>query len=280
MLGDDQFVSLPGRHLRMMVAGSGDDLVVLEAGLGVSGLYWGPVHQLIAHGVRVVAYERAGFGASTPDRHRRDLARLASDLEHIVAAVPHRRLVLVGHSWGGPIVRTTAAGLLASEHPVAGLVLVDQSDEHAADLYCSRAARWSDAVQRASMVPLARWRLLAPLTSLMVKELPQPLRNAVVAASTSIGAAEASAAELVHVADDLRRLSESCPRLDGVNVSVISGAKTSWVDAKLRGRLVAAHQETARAHPGARHVFAQQSGHLVPLTEPELIAAEALAVFG
>ncbi len=63
LLGDDLFVAAPnGRRLRAMIAGSGEDLVVLEGGLGVSGLYWGPVHALVAQRVRVVAYERAGFG--------------------------------------------------------------------------------------------------------------------------------------------------------------------------------------------------------------------------
>ena len=51
-----------------MTAGGGDDLVVLEAGLGASGLYWGPVHRELAQHVRVVAYERAGYGASAAAR--------------------------------------------------------------------------------------------------------------------------------------------------------------------------------------------------------------------
>lgn len=33
----------------------------------MSGLYWGPVHQKISRHIRVVAYERAGFDASTHD---------------------------------------------------------------------------------------------------------------------------------------------------------------------------------------------------------------------
>ncbi|HIY23989.1 MAG TPA: alpha/beta hydrolase [Candidatus Brachybacterium merdigallinarum] len=165
LLGEDRFVAAPhGRRLRTMTAGGGDDLVVLEAGLGASGLYWGPVHRELAQHVRVVAYERAGYGASAPARGTpRDLPHLAADLARVIQAHPHRRLVLVGHSWGGPIVRTYAAEHRGGESTLAGMVLVDPSDEHAADLFTSRAARWSDAVKNALFVPLARARLLAPL---------------------------------------------------------------------------------------------------------------------
>ena len=60
MLGRDFFVeTADGRMLRAMSRGEGDDLVVLEAGLGASGLSWGPVHDAIAGSAHVVAYERA-----------------------------------------------------------------------------------------------------------------------------------------------------------------------------------------------------------------------------
>ncbi|OUE30413.1 hypothetical protein BFL35_10285 [Clavibacter michiganensis] len=42
-----------GRLLRTMVAGDGSDLVVLEAGLGGSGLTWGLVHGILARTHRV-----------------------------------------------------------------------------------------------------------------------------------------------------------------------------------------------------------------------------------
>lgn len=261
-----------------MVAGGGDDLVVLEAGLGVSGLYWGPVHQEISQHVRVVAYERAGFGASTPDSGQlRDLTRLAEDLQAVIDAIPHRRLVLVGHSWGGPIVRTVAAGLLSQGRAVDGIVLVDQSDEHAADLYASRAARAGDAVQRALMVPLARLRLLAPLVRTQSAGLPVPLLEAVGASSGSVDAARATVAELRHVADDLRRLRDAPLELGEVGMSVISGQQHTRLDRQVSERLVKAHRETTAQHPGARFVAAERSGHMIPVTEPHLIASETLS---
>lgn len=279
LLGEDRFIdAADSRRLRVMLAGQGEDLVVLEAGLGVSGLYWGSVHELIAQRARVAAYERAGFGASTPAHtHSRGLANLSTDLLSVIDAIPHRRLVLVGHSWGGPIVRTVAARLVAQGRPPAGLVLVDQSDEHAAELYTSRAARWSGAVQNSLMVPLARLRLLAPLMKTQLVGLPRPLLDATLASSSSVDAALETVAENRHVGRELLRLRESPLTLGNTRISVISGQRHTRIDAALRGRLLRAHQATVERHPGAHYVAAENSGHMVPVTAPELIASEALS---
>ncbi|KAB1660307.1 alpha/beta hydrolase [Pseudoclavibacter chungangensis] len=278
LLGEDGFVDAwDGRRLRTMSAGEGDDLVVLEAGLGTSGLYWGPVHARLARHARVVAYERAGYGGSSPVRDApRDLRHLARDLRTVVDAFPHRRLVLVGHSWGGPIVRTLAARLLAEGSAPAGLVLVDQSDEHAAELYTSRLARWSGEAQGAIMVPLAQTGLLGRLSRVPLRGLPEPILDATVAASTTVDAAHAIAAEHRVVPPEITTLAEHPLALADMPMRVLSGQRPGRFDRALRAGLVRAHHETVAAHPGARFVPAERSAHLIPVTEPELIAREAL----
>ncbi|MET7402474.1 alpha/beta fold hydrolase, partial [Dactylosporangium sp. NPDC005572] len=64
--------------------------------------------------------------ASDDGPRPRTPARLADDLGALLGSLTGP-FVLVGHSWGGPIVR-----LLASRNaaPVKGLVLVDPSDEN------------------------------------------------------------------------------------------------------------------------------------------------------
>ena len=278
LLGRDELVTTgDGRRLRAMAGGDGDDLVVLEAGLGVSGLYWGPVHEALRRHVRVVAYDRAGFGASDPDTRPRDLTRLADDLEAVIRAHPHHRLVLVGHSWGGPIVRTVAARLIGRGHPLAGVVLVDQSDEND-PAYFTRFHRAAHAWQAALLVPLARTGLLGPLARVSLTGLDVLLRRAVVEASSSVSAARAAVAELEHVTSGLRRLKEEPARLGGVPVTVISGQRATPVDRRIRRGLVRAHRTTTAQHDGGRFVPAERSAHLIPLTEPGLIAAEALRV--
>ena len=280
LLGEDRFTdSADGRRLRVMQAGDGADLVVLEAGLGVSGLYWGQVHAALSGHVRVAAYERSGYGASSPTGTRsRDLAHLADDLGAVVDAIPHTRLVLVGHSWGGPIVRTLAARLLAQGKPPVGLVLVDQSDEHAADLYTSRAARWSSAVQDTLLVPLARLRLLAPLMRTQVAGLPEPLLTAVISSSSSVDAARATRAENRRLRDDLQTMQHRPPALGDLRTSVISGQKHTRIDRAVRSRLVQAHRDTVAENPEAHFVPAQRSGHMIPVSEPAVIVSEVLSL--
>lgn len=278
LLGADLFVETEdGRMLRTMLAGEGDDLVVLEAGLGMSGLCWGPVHERIAAGTRVIAYDRSGYGASTPDTQPRALDRLTDDLLAVIRAMPHRRLVLVGHSWGGAIARNAAARLLAAGASVTGVVLVDQSDENAA-VYFSSAFRFGAGMQRSLLPVLARLRLLRPMMKGLVTGLDEPLRAAVLDASTSTDAAREAAEEYRHVVAGLTALRERPPALGGTPITVISGLARPKQGAHQRADVVAAHQVTAAQHPGGKFVGADRSEHLIPFTEPKLIADEALAL--
>jgi pimeloyl-ACP methyl ester carboxylesterase len=283
LLGEDRAIDASaGRRLRAMVSGNGPDLVVLEAGLGLSGLYWSPVVDLLARQTRVVAYERAGFGGSDVDTEERTLSRLADDLESVIDAFPHERLVLVGHSWGGPIVREVAARRLGRGRSIAGVVLVDQSDEHA-DLYFSRVARWQFTAQAGLMVPLARLRVLGPLLRSQTPGLASPLRAAAVAASGSITAAMAAAAEQRQVVAGLGELRTNPPHLGDIPVRVLSGAVSGALSRRPRAILTRAHRLTADAHAGGLFVPATRSEHMIPLTEPDLVAAqvgEILAAHG
>lgn len=275
MVGEDGVVRTPdGRALRTMTRGDGEDLVVLEAGLGMSGLCWGPVHRAIGEHTRVVAYERAGFGASDPDERPRALPRLAADLRAVLDAHRHRRLVLVGHSWGGPIVRMVAAGLLREGRPPAGVVLVDPTDEHC-ELYLTPAVRATYAVQASTLVPLARLGLLERSTLSVVAGLEDvALRAAVAAASGTVAAARATASELRSMLPDLRRLRARPPQLGRVPVVIVSGQVAGRGERWIRRPLVEAHRRSAASVADGRLVPATRSGHMVPFTEPELVAEQ------
>jgi len=278
LLGIDRMVNTrDGRQLRTMVRGDGPDLVVLEAGLGLSGLYWDGVHDALASRVRVVAYERAGYGMSDPATSPRTLSNLATDLEDVIAAFPHERLVLVGHSWGGPIIRTLAARLPA-DSSLAGLVLVDPSDENAGLYFAPMVARHFSA-QAATLAPLARVRLLGRLTRGTTTGLREPHRSAVTAASTSLAAARVTAAEQRYFITELAALRGTAPALGNLPMRVISGQLADPFGAKIRKSLTEAHRQTVTQNPGATYVPAHRSAHMIPLSEPDLIAAEALALF-
>jgi pimeloyl-ACP methyl ester carboxylesterase len=282
-LGDDVTVTTAdGRRLRAMVAGDGDDLVVLEAGLGGSGLTWGLVHERVARTCRVVAYDRAGLGSSDPDPAPRDLDRLADDLEAVVAALPHRRLVLAGHSWGGPIVRVVAARRIARGLPTAGVVLVDPSDE-GARTYSGRLVRVVFGAQAALLVPLARLGLLRPLHRTALAGLPAPLLAASVDAAGSVRAARATAAEQRHVlpglADLAARLGSAAP-VPGVPVRVVSGTTSGPLTCGQRRDLVRAHRASAAAADAGVWIPAPRSEHMVPVTDPDVVTAAIIGLLG
>jgi pimeloyl-ACP methyl ester carboxylesterase len=121
-------VALPdGRHLNLFCEGSGGPVVVLEGGLGPGAWDWRKVQGAIARDSQVCSYDRAGYFGSSPARDGRDAGAEADDLAALLkAAKLPAPYILVGHSYGGMIVR-----LFAFRHPgdVAGLVLLDPSAE-------------------------------------------------------------------------------------------------------------------------------------------------------
>jgi pimeloyl-ACP methyl ester carboxylesterase len=112
-----------GRSLFMDCIGSGTPTILLEAGLGGNTHNWDAVHARLGETARTCAYDRAGSGNSVGPPGVRDAAEEIDDLQRLLAAAklpgPY---VLVGHSYGGLLVR-----LFAHAHPkdTAGIVLVD-----------------------------------------------------------------------------------------------------------------------------------------------------------
>ena len=97
-----------------------------------------------------VVYDCSGLGRSPRDHGGRGLARLVDDLGTVLDHLGAGPFVLVGHSWGGPIVRGAAAD---RPERIAGLVLVDQTDE-GCELFSTRANVWTARVAR-TIAPMA-----------------------------------------------------------------------------------------------------------------------------
>jgi pimeloyl-ACP methyl ester carboxylesterase len=122
--------AVDGHDMRIECQGTGSPTVVLEAGLGGAGTAWAGVLPDIARLTRVCTYDRAGLGGSDqrPGNPPTSVGAMAKEAWGLFAAAGiDDRLVLVGHSFGGMIVR-----VVAHDHPeqVAGLVLVDASSGH------------------------------------------------------------------------------------------------------------------------------------------------------
>jgi pimeloyl-ACP methyl ester carboxylesterase len=97
--------------------------VILEAGVGDFSVEWSLVQPDVSKFARVCSYDRAGDGWSDLGPHPRTLRQIVYELHMLLnngGVKPP--LVLVGHSYGGWLVR-----LYASTYPaeVAGMVLVE-----------------------------------------------------------------------------------------------------------------------------------------------------------
>lgn len=121
----EEFVSIDGgRRMRVVRSGTGDGpLVVFEAGMGSAASQWNHIQRALGSRYRTVAYDRAGIGGSDAAPSRPTLERIADDLAQVLDALGETDpVLLVGHSWGGPIVRDFAS---LHRSRTAGLVLVD-----------------------------------------------------------------------------------------------------------------------------------------------------------
>jgi pimeloyl-ACP methyl ester carboxylesterase len=97
--------------------------VILEAGVGDFSVEWSLVQPGVAKFARVCSYDRAGDGWSDLGPHPRTLRQIVYELHTLLDKGGVKPpLVLVGHSYGGWLVR-----LYASTYPaeVAGMVLVE-----------------------------------------------------------------------------------------------------------------------------------------------------------
>ena len=99
-----------GRQVRIEVAGAaeGDVIVVHHGTPGSRLLFPSHVADAAARGVRLVGYDRPGYGASTAQRGR-SVADAADDVRAIAGALGVDRVVTWGISGGGPHALACAA---------------------------------------------------------------------------------------------------------------------------------------------------------------------------
>jgi pimeloyl-ACP methyl ester carboxylesterase len=266
----------PGPGPARWLAGTGPMTVVLESGLGASGVGWARVAAELTAVARVLRYDRRGLGAGPPTAHRdRALGTLVDELLGVVdaAGVPGP-VVLVGHSWGASIVRLAA---LRRPELVAGLVLVEPVPDRwllrwgtplrlvgtlvyralqaAASTGLLRVLVRSGTVQR--WFAGRRGALPARVRAELLDEVCRPAHH-VAGRREFVDMSTGSRAELA-------ALEEFRPA--GCPVLVISGGAPGWPGA----RLTAAHAQLARAY-GADHVVLGSAGHLLPREQPVRIA--------
>lgn len=135
----DSTFTVNGQKLHFQVFGAPASTVVFEAGLGNDATAWKLVAGPVAQFARVVTYDRAGLGQSTPmiDKTAVTAERVATNLHALLAAADIRPpYIPVGHSLGGLYVQ-----MVARKYPreVSGVVLLDSSSADAPSELKTRA---------------------------------------------------------------------------------------------------------------------------------------------
>jgi pimeloyl-ACP methyl ester carboxylesterase len=122
-----KLVDLGGHRLHVNCTGKGAPTVVIENGLGDFSFDWVLVQNPVSRFTRVCTYDRAGYAWSEPGPKPRTFAQLNLELRDALSKLGERvPFVLVGHSYGGPVVRNFAASY---PNDVAGMILVDSAFE-------------------------------------------------------------------------------------------------------------------------------------------------------
>lgn len=290
-------IDIGGRRLHfvdsyMCGRGTSGPAVIFESGISATCLNWTEVRAEVERFGRACTYDRAGLGWSDLANSPRTTAAIVNDLHALLESAQIRPpYILVGHSFGGLLVRAYAA-----HHPgeVAGLVLVDPlsanewlraSPAHARMLRLGvRLSRRGAMLARIGVVRASLALLMAggrfvpklvarassgrgeSVISRLVGEVrkmpPQTwpmvrahwcLPKSFLAMSGYLESLPASAAEASALGD-----------AQGIPIVVLSAANSTLEQLEERDVL-------ARRSPRGKHIVAAKSGHWIQLDEPELV---------
>jgi pimeloyl-ACP methyl ester carboxylesterase len=146
------FVDLGGHRLHVNCAGKGSPTVVVESGFGDFSFDWILVQTRVSQFTRICTYDRAGYAWSDPGPKPRTFAQINLELRDALTKLRERGpFLLVGHSFGGPVVRSFA---VTYPREVAGMVLVDAAFEgQRVGIGGGKTMRLGDGVRGGSIPP-------------------------------------------------------------------------------------------------------------------------------
>jgi pimeloyl-ACP methyl ester carboxylesterase len=132
-----QLVDLGGHRLHVDCTGKGSPTVLIENGLGDFSFDWILVQTRVSNFARVCTYDRGGYAWSDSGPLPRTIPQLNLELRDALTKLGEQGpFVLVGHSFGGPVIRSFAA---TYPKDTAGMVLVDAAHEDQRYTYKGKA---------------------------------------------------------------------------------------------------------------------------------------------
>jgi pimeloyl-ACP methyl ester carboxylesterase len=291
-----QLIDLNGWRLHLHATGkasTSQPTVILEAGAGGFSVDWSLVQPEVARFARVCSYDRAGLGWSELGPHPRTLRQVVWELHTLLKKAGLRPpFVLVGHSYGGILVR-----LYAFTYPeeVAGIVLLESGHERGVQVL--RNGQLVRLVETAAGKPVPEVKTSEPLRE---SDIPAGPRAQIEAAARSM-AARANEPPRDKLPPDARRMRAWAfgqVKHWAANDNPFEGEELAGLIAKWtgtpyplgdmplivlsRGLPGADNPEVEEEHKrnqaellglsrSARQVIAPHSGHQILLDEPHLV---------
>jgi pimeloyl-ACP methyl ester carboxylesterase len=145
-----RLVDLGGHRLHVHCSGAGHPVAVIENGFDEFSSDWSLVQTRLSRITRTCTYDRAGYAWSDPGPKPRTFDQINMELREALLRLGEQGpFLLVGHSFGGPVVRR-----FAETYPgdVAGLALVDSVQEDQRVPIQGKAVRLRDSAQ-GRMIP-------------------------------------------------------------------------------------------------------------------------------
>ena len=286
-----RLVDMGGHRLHLIERGSGP-AVVFESGISATCLNWTRVRGEVERFARACAYDRAGLGWSDLAASPRTALAIIDDLHALLEAarIP-KPCILVGHSFGGLLVRAYAAKYPAD---VAALVLVDPlaprewlnaSPAHVRMLRLgvklSRRGAWLariGVVRAALALLMSGGRLVPKLVARassgrgesVISRIVGEVRKMPPETWPMVRAHWCEPKSFLGMAAYLESLPRSAAQAAELSVpamipmTVLSASNSTPEQLEER-------EAIARRSPRGRHIVARKSGHWIQLDEPELV---------
>jgi pimeloyl-ACP methyl ester carboxylesterase len=264
-----QSVYVGGVPFDAVVLGEGPVTVVFVNGLGAPLEEWSLVAPTIADGCRIVCYDRR----SAPHRGpvlAHDAAQIADDLRDLLKALDVTGpLVLVGHSWGGSVIRRYA---VAHPDAVQGLVFVDASHEKIKGM---TPTRFSELLYTTSTTVLRVGPIRRRLMRTLGFEHLPAAELSFVDKLPWVADGRTARAEYAGIGTSLRELSDIAPELPAVPTCVLlAGGRPNWVTklgAKQLAKIRAVWEQAVAGRPEIILEVVPDSGHYISLDQPQAV---------
>ena len=216
--------------------GEGDNTIVFESGLGVDGSTWleSGIFDSIGKSNQVIAYDRQGYGKSTPISETRGMQSLVNDLDIVInTKSANKKVIIIGHSLGGAIARAYTI-----QHPdkVKALLLIEPNNENFKQYATMDQAHEDTLVQQF--------------------------------ATEKMTGAAMEASQLIENVSFLKQL----PILPDIPVIVITSTKidSEMTEENVSDWLLS-HESLRKGITNFVHIKTNKSGHFVYLEEPDLV---------